>query len=136
VDAELAVIARAGLEPTVDPLLFTINVVIRAGCELAEVEAALDVELELFSSSPINKRELDMTLSRARAQFVMAGESITGQAHIIGMAEAAVDDYRWYESTVEKLSKVTLDDLERVRRTYLTKKNRTVGWYQPEKIKG
>jgi zinc protease len=132
VDAELAVGAGGGLAPTVDPFLYTINVAVRAGRSLEEVEAALDAELERLSSSPINWRELDMALKRARAQFIMAGESITGQAHLLGMAEATANDYHWYESSVEKLNEITQDDLERVRRTYLTKKNRTVGWYQPE----
>ncbi len=129
----LAVGAGGGLVPTVDPFLYTINAVVRTGRSLEEVEAALDAELERLSSSPINGRELDMALRRAKAQFIMAGESITGQAHFLGMAEATAGDYHWYELAVEKLNKITLDDLERVRQTYLTKTNRTVGWYQPEK---
>jgi len=135
VDAELAIGAGGGLAPTVDPFLYTINVVVRAGRSLEEVEAALDAELERLSSSPINWRELDMAIRRARAQFIMAGESITGQAHLLGMAEATAGDYRWYELAIEKLNKITKDDLERVRRVYLTKNNRTVGWYQPEKTR-
>jgi zinc protease len=135
VDAGLAVGAGGGLAPTVDPFLYMINVVVRAGRSLEEVEAALDSELERLSSSPINWRELDMALRRARAQFIMAGESITGQAHLLGMAEVTAGDYHWYELAVEKLNRITQDDLERVRRIYLTKKNRTVGWYQPEKTR-
>jgi zinc protease len=96
------------------------------------VEEAVDAEVEQLSASPITRQELNMALRRARAQFIMAGESITGQAHLLGMAEATAGDYHWYESTIEKLNKITLDDLERVSQTYLTKENRTVGWYYPE----
>ena len=41
-------------------------------------------------------------------------------------------DYAWFESVVPQLEAVTLADIERVREQYLHKKNRTVGWYEPE----
>jgi len=132
VEGELAAGAGGHLMPTMDPFLYTINAVVRAGCEPHVVEEAVDAEVEQLSASPITRQELDMALRRARAQFIMAGESITGQAHLLGMAEATAGDYHWYESTIEKLNKITLDDLERVSQTYLTKENRTVGWYYPE----
>jgi predicted Zn-dependent peptidase len=43
-----------------------------------------------------------------------------------------VGDYAWYETVLEQLSAVTLADLARVCQTYLHKRNRTVGWYEPE----
>ena len=132
VDTELALGASGGLGPTIDPFLYTINVVLRAGRDLAEVEAALDAELERLVATPISQRELDKALKRAKAQFVMAGESITGQAQLLGMAEAVVGDYQWYESVLDRLNQVTLADIEAARQLYLSKKNRTVGWYQPE----
>jgi zinc protease len=70
-------------------------------------------------------------MKRARAQFVMASESVTGQGQMIGMSEIVAGDYRWFENTLEQLNAVTLDDLERVRRRYLRPDNRTVGWYLP-----
>jgi len=132
VDSELAAAAYGGLGPTVDPYLYTINAVARAGRPLAAVEAALEAELARLAAEPITQGELDKALKRAKAQFVMAGESITGQAQLLGAAEAASGDYRWYESALEQLRAVTLADLERVRQTYLRKQNRTVGWYEPE----
>ena len=68
-------------------------------------------------------------MKRARASFIMAGESVSGQAQMLGMAEAVAGDYRWFETALEKLSQVTLEDIERVRATYLRPENRTVGWY-------
>ena len=62
----------------------------------------------------------------------MAGESISGQAQLLGAAEATTGDYRWFETVLERLSQVTPEDVERVRATYLTKRSRTVGWYEPE----
>jgi zinc protease len=128
----LAAGASGSLSPTIDPFLYTINAVVRTGRSLAEVEGALDAELARLSAEPITQAELDKALKQARAQFIMAGESITGQAQLLGMAEAVAGDYHWYETALERLRTVTLEDIERVRGQYLHKKNRTVGWYEPD----
>jgi zinc protease len=132
VDTDLAVAAYGGLGPTIDPFLYTINVTVRDGCSLREVEAALEAELVRLQQEPITGRELAKAMKRAKVEFVTAGESITGQAQLLGMAEAVVGDYRWYEMVLDQLSAVTLADLARVCQAYLHKRNRTVGWYEPE----
>jgi len=132
VATELAAGAHGGLAPTIDPFLYSISAVVRAGRTLAEVEAALEAELARLAQEPITQAELDKALKRARAQFIMAGESISGQAQLLGMAEATTGDYHWYETVLERLGQVTLDDIERVRATYLRRRNRTVGWYEPD----
>jgi len=61
-------------------------------------------------------------VANPKARSVVAGE----------VAEAVAGDYRWYENTLDALAAVTLDDIERVRQTYLRRKNRVVGLYEPE----
>ncbi|MCP4425511.1 MAG: insulinase family protein, partial [Chloroflexi bacterium] len=136
VDTELAAAASGGMAPTVDPFLYTISAVVRNGRTLAEVESALETELERLAAEPITQTELDKALKRAKAQFVMAGESITGQTQLLGLAEAVVGDYRWFETVLDRLNEVTLADIERARRDYLHKKNRIVGWYEPDIVNG
>lgn len=104
----------------------------RAGRSLSEVETALEAELARLATEPITANELAKALKRARAHFVMAGESISGQAQLIGAAEATTGNYQWFESVLERLGKATLDDIERVRRAYLHRRNRTIGWYEPD----
>lgn len=131
VATELAAGAYGGLTPTIDPHLYTISAVVNNGRSLSEVEAALYAELDRLAAEPITQAELDKALKRAKAEFVFAGESITGQAQLLGMAEAVAGDYRWFETVLDKLQAVTLDDIERVRVEYLQEKNRTVAWYRP-----
>ncbi len=131
VDTDLAVAAYGGLTPTVDPFLYAINAVVNNGHTLAEVEAALDAEIARLAVEPITQAELDKALKRAKAEFVLAGESITGQAQLLGMAEVVAGDFRWFETVLDKLNAVTLDDIERARATYLRRQVRTVGWYEP-----
>lgn len=131
VDSGLAVTARGNLAPTADPFLYTINAIAHNGRSLIELETAVDSELARLAQHPISQDELDRARKRAKAQFVLAGESITGQAQLIGMAEVIAGDYRWFENVLNDLAQVTLDDIERVRQTYLHPHNRVVGWYQP-----
>lgn len=131
VASDLAASAEGSLMPTVDPHLYTINVVARHGRHLDEVEAALAAELDRLQSEPITAYELEKALKQAKAEFVLAGESITGQAQLLGMVEAVVGDYRWYETVLEKLQHVTLADIERVRSAYLHRRSLTVGRYEP-----
>ncbi len=136
VNSELAASASGSLTPTIDPYLYAINAVVQAGRSLTEVEAALDVELARLQTNPITEKELAKALKRAKAEFVMAGESITGQAQLLGMTEAVIGDYRWYETVLDRLKKITLDDIERVRERYLRPSQRTVGWYEPDGMQG
>lgn len=131
VASELAASAEGSLMPTVDPHLYTINVVARHGRHLDEVEAALAAELDRLQTEPITTYELEKALKQAKAEFVLAGESITGQAQLLGMVEAVVGDYRWYETVLDNLQRVTLDDIEQARATYLQKRFLTVGRYEP-----
>lgn len=131
VGKDLAVAVSGNISPTIDPYLYTVSAVVRPGRTLAEVETALEAELERLGEEPITQAELDKALKRAKAQFVMAGESVSGQGQMIGMAEAVSGDYRWYERTLETLEAVTLEDIERVRREYLVRNNRTVALYEP-----
>lgn len=132
VASQLAAAAQGGLAPTIDPYLYTITAVALPGRELSEIEQALDAELANLAELPISQNELDKAIKRAKAQFVMAGESVTGQAQMIGMSEMVAGDYRWFENTLEQLSAVTLADIERVGREYLRPDNRTIGWYHPQ----
>lgn len=132
VNTELAASAYGSLTPTSDPFLYTINAVVQAGRTLPEVEAALDAELARLENTPITELELAKALKRAKAEFVLAGESITGQAQLLGMTEAVIGDYNWYETVLDRLKTITLDDIERVRAVYLRPSQRIVGWYEPE----
>lgn len=132
VNSGLAAAAYGSLAPTIDPFLYTISAIVRADRSIEDVEAALNAEVDRLAAEPITEPELAKALKRARAQFIMAGESISGQAQLIGAAEATTGDFGWYETVLDRLNMVTLDDLDRVRRTYLAPRQRIVGRYLPE----
>jgi zinc protease len=119
------------LAPTVDPYLYTIGAVARAGQVIEDVDAALAAEVTRLGSEPVDEAELQKALKRAKVQFASAGESVTGQGQMLGYAEIVTGDYRWAETALAQLEAVTVDDLVRVYETYLTPEQRTVGIYRP-----
>jgi zinc protease len=131
VGSDLATAVYGGVSPSIDPYLYTISAVARPDRSLDDIEAALDHELDRLAQEPVTERELAKALKRAKVQFVMAGESVTGQAQMLGLAAMVAGDHSWYERTLESLNDVTLEDIDRVRHKYLRKENRVVGRYNP-----
>jgi zinc protease len=53
---------------------------------------------------------------------------VTNQAFWLGFSEV-IADHRWFTTYLDRLSAVTVDDVQRVAKQYLTRDNATVGWY-------
>ena len=43
-----------------------------------------------------------------------------------------IGSYTWFETYIERLMTVTLDEVQHVAAKYLKPSNRTVGWYVPQ----
>ncbi len=131
VATDMAAAVSGNISPTLDPYLYIISAISRPGFKMEDLEEELENQLTLLADKPITQSELDKALKRARVQYVTAGESVTGQAQMLGMAEVVGGDVHWYEKTLEAIRKVSLDDIDRVRDLYLRKENRIVGIYEP-----
>ena len=55
---------------------------------------------------------------------------MTNQAYMLGYLES-IYSANMYDEALEKLAAVTPEEVKRVALTYLTEKNRTVGWFIP-----
>ena len=132
VDTELAADVSGALVPTRDPYLFTLGATVRQGRTPAEVEAALDAELQKVIDQPPAQAEVDKAIRQARAQFAYGSESVTHQGLWYGFSEMFAD-YTWFENYLDRLAQVTVDDVHRVARTYLARSRRTVGHYTPKR---
>jgi zinc protease len=131
VATELATHVSGSLLPTVDPFVYGLSAVVRAGHTPAEVEEALQAELARVADEPVTEEELAKAIKQAKAQFAYSSETVTGQALWMGFSEIFAD-YAWFESYIDNLSAVTVEDVQRVAQTYLKPSNRTVGWYVPQ----
>ncbi len=128
VETELAAGVSGSVWPMLDPFLYSISTTVRAGRSLAEVEDALDREMERILGEPITEDELATAVKQAQAQFAYSSESVTNQGFWLGFSEV-VADTDWFESYLDKLSAVTVDDVTRVASLYLSRRNRVMGHY-------
>jgi len=119
VDAEYSLVSR-------DPNLFYLSVDLLPDKEVAEVEKALDQEIERLKREPVSKRELEKAKNQIEASFVFGQDSLFSQAmHLaryeISLNWRAIDDY------IPSIRKVSAEDIQRVTKHYLVPDNRTVG---------
>jgi zinc protease len=126
----LATHVAGSLVPTVDPFVYGLSAIVRAGRTLAQVEEALEAELTRVADEPVTEEELAKAIKQAKAQFAYSSETVTGQALWMGYSEIFAD-YGWFEHYIDHLSAVTVEDVHRAAQTYLKPSNRTVGWYVP-----
>lgn len=131
VETELAASITGSLYPMHDPFLLDLSATVRAGHTPEEVERALNAELERAAEGPITEEEIHTAIQQAKAQFAYSSESVTNQGFWLGWS-AVVAGTSWLGSFVERLSAVTVQDVQRSARAVLSKRNRTVGHYQPQ----
>jgi zinc protease len=135
VATELATHVSGSLVLTVDPYVYDLSAVVRAGRTPAEVEEALQAELARVIDESVTEEELAKAIKQAKAQFAYSSETVTGQALWMGFSEIFAD-YGWFENYIDNLSAVTVEDVQRAAQTYLSRSNRTIGWYLPTNQQG
>jgi zinc protease len=130
VETELAAGVSGGLTATLDPYLYSVTATVRKDKTPEQVLTALDAELRRVLDEPVKREEMERAMKQARAIFAYGSETVTNQAFWMGYAEMFAD-LDWFEHYLESLAAVTADDVQRVARKVLAKRNRTVGFYHP-----
>ena len=133
VETGLAAGVSGSLPAMLDPFLYDVTVTVRTGRTIGEVEAALDAEIDRIAREPISGQELRAAVKQAQAQFAYSSESVTNQGFWLGYS-SVVADTGWFESFLDRLSAVTVDDVARVAKAYLARRNRIVGHYIPQGV--
>lgn len=130
VETELAASVSCSMSATVDPYLFSFSATVRNGQTHGQVEGAILGELERVVLEPVDAAELAKAIKQTRAQFAYSSETVTNQAFWLGYSEI-VADVGWFESYLERIAAVTVEDVQRVAQEYLSHRQRNVGWYVP-----
>ena len=92
--------------------------------------AALEGEIVRLQDTPPQPDELTRAVKQARALFAYGSESISNQGFWLGFAEMFAS-YGWFLEYVERLAKVTPEDVQRIAQTCLLPQARTLGIYFP-----
>jgi len=106
------------------------------GKTLEELEQKIRQEIEKLQTDGITVEELQRVKTQARASFILSNRSITAQAQQLGYNQTVLRDYRYSDRYLEALDRVTVQDVQRVARQYLTLDKRYVGYFQPTSSTG
>jgi len=109
----------------IDPGLFTIVCMVQAGNAPADVEAAIYEQLQRLTEDSITDRDLQKAINQAQSSFTFRQDSIQQQGFTIGFFHM-LQSYTMVNQYLERLRQVTKQDVARVARTYLTKRQRNV----------
>ena len=117
VDGEYAVSISGGSAATIDPFLYTFTLTVHPKRKPEATLAALDVEMRRVQEELVSKAEITCASKQARAIFAYGSENITNQAFWLGYAEMFAN-YDWFLTYLDRLAKVTVEDVRRVAREY------------------
>src|SRR5690606_35436899 len=101
------------------------------GKKVAPSISVLDDEYKRLQDNLVSDDEIRRAVKQARAVFAYGSENITHQAFWMGYT-SMFSDYRWYTTYLNKLAKVTPQDIQRVAQTYFHPGNRVIGTYIPK----
>ncbi len=131
-DKKIAMVASGfqGLPGNKYPGLFLFYAVPARGHTNEECEQALHAEIERLRSELVTPEELEKAKTRARATLVRQLDSNSGLAGELTFYQVLTGDWRNLFRQLDRIDKVTAEDIQRVANTYFTTTNQTVGVIQ------
>ena len=112
--------------------LFYFSGVPSEGTSLAQLEQAIQSEIEALQKAPPSAEELERIKTQVVADAVFELDSMEHQAIVIGSLESVGLDWRLKESYVEKIKAVTPEQVQAVAKKYLKPERLTVAYLHPE----
>ena len=109
------------------PTLFVLRAVPSPGHTNPEVQSAIRDQLERIKAEPITDDELKMVKTRAKADLIRSLDSNQGLARQLAITQARKGDWHDMFRYLERLERVTKDDVMRVAQATFVAQNRTVG---------
>jgi zinc protease len=127
VDAQIASDIFTYMPEAFDPNLFYIYGIAAKDVSAQQMENAFITQINKVIKEGVTEKELQKVKNRKTVGFYRNMATINGKANIIGTYETFFGDYHELFNATDAYAKVTIDDIQRVAKTYLKKSNRTVG---------
>ena len=108
------------------PNVMMLQLIPRAPHSNAEVERALNEEIERIKREPVTDNEMEKLRNQIDAQFIQDLESNNGFARQLGYNYLITRDPNVLDTMRKQMKSVTAQDIMRVAQKYLTKDNRNV----------
>ena len=133
-EKQLATNVSAGSGESRGPGLFNVVGMTQPGKSVADLEAAIDTEIEKLKTGPIADWEIEKARTGARSGFVNSVGSSLQRAVLLSQYAMFYDKPDLINTRAESIAKVTAADVQRVARQYLVKTGRTVVTTAPKAV--
>lgn len=110
-----------------DPNLFYVYAVASQSTEAKTLEEGILKEVYRIQKEGVTEEELQRVKNQKEVDFYRNIATISERANLLGTYELFHGDYKKLFTAPKAYAKVTIEDIQRVAKTYLVKKNRTVG---------
>ncbi|BAQ65244.1 pitrilysin family protein [Geminocystis sp. NIES-3709] len=94
---------------------------------LEELEIALHSEIEKLKTQPVNQEELERVKTQAKANLLTSLNSNAGMAKLLAEYQAKTGDWRNLFTSLDEISAVTPEDIQRVAKQTFIPENKTIG---------
>jgi len=131
-EEELAIDVGGGIQETIDPLLFSINVKPRPGVDLDKIDRVIEEELTKVKAEGITPQEYAKAMNIIRNDFYMSLQTISGKAGQLGSTELLYGDFSRLFTVMDDYAAVKIDRIKGAAGKYFTANNKTVGKLIPE----
>jgi zinc protease len=132
-DRGLALSAGAHYSPgAIDLATFRVYAAPKPGVSVAELEAAIDAELQRLVRDGVDPKEVQRAKERMQAASIYEEDSLSGPPNIIGAALAIGQSLDDVEAWPERIGTVTPADINSAARAVLVERNSATGVLLPE----
>jgi len=129
-DKSLTTSVGAEIESMHDPGLFLVTAGLAPDVKHEQVESTLLAEIARVKEGGVTPEEVARVVNQFRASEAYSRDGTAGTAAAIN-EWIAVGDWTLYANYVDKVSKVTPAEVQRVAKEYLNEDQSTTGWFVP-----
>jgi len=131
-EEQLAAWIGGGVDPMLDPGLFTFWLTPLPTVEPTAAENAIYEELARLAKEPVSKRELQKARNMLESDIIFNLQDASEKSYLVGHFYHRAGDWRRVNDYLDNINAVTVADLQRCAARYFTDSNRTVVTILPE----
>ena len=131
-DQQIATDVSAFFRPTMNPGLFVLYAQAKPGVETATLESGIYKEIARLAAGDFTDREVQKAKNQMRASVIRELKDNAGRADRIAFYEVMSGDYKQMMSVLDRIDRVTREDVARVARERFQPDTRTVVTLIPE----
>lgn len=117
----------AGIYPTRDPFLFSVEASLVDESSIAEIKGRLLEALEMAKNQPLQEKKIEMARENIRNSFAMGIDNPTSIAEALSSAIWLTGDPESLNRQYRQYDQVTAADIQRVAQQYCTESRLTIG---------